>query len=52
MTMVMTRTTEDIKHIDGEPFNHVCALEVDAVQLNELEMFPENCELQGTISDP
>ena len=52
MAMVMKRTTEGIKNIDGEPFNHVCALEIDAVQLSELEMFPENCELQGTISDP
>jgi len=51
MIMVMTRTTDDIKHID-RPFNLVCALGVDAAQLNELEMLPENCELQGTISDP
>ena len=50
--MVMKRTTEDIKQMDSEPFNHICALEVDPVQLNELEMLAENCELQGTISDP
>jgi hypothetical protein len=56
MTKNATRNTEDNTHRDKAcPINHVCALELDSeldVQLNALERLPENCEVQGTISDP